>query len=394
MNPFRQHLERALGLLPSMDKHQLSHFIKSISDEYFLLENIFESLPIGLIVLNKNSILQFINKNAERFIPIQIHSVKRKKVWDLIQDVHIANFIRETITNEERVRDREFSIMCSKGRRIISISIMPLVKKGHILGTIIHLEDVTEKREQEARLSRAERLASLTTLTASVAHEIKNPLAAISIHIQLIQKSILKNQCNTQFIEKHLEVINDEVDRLNNTIVDFLFAVRPMNVQLEKRKINNILSDLLELVEPELKEAGIQFQFDREENIPLLLIDEKYIKQAFLNIIKNAMSAMEETKEKRLTIRTHRKDHWVQIDFSDTGIGIPEDEMSKIFEPYYTTKEYGSGLGLTALYKVIHEHRGELQVDSGEGRGSTFTVNLPIEIEDKPLLPWNRKGEV
>lgn len=386
MNRF---IERAVRKANKIEKDQLVSLLKAVSQEYQLMEMVYDSLTDGVIVVDKTNTIELINKSAERFIPVDTKNISQKSVWKVIRDRNIASFVKETIMSEENARDQEFSIKSSNGRSVVALSIMPLVQKGVIRGSIIHIEDVTEKKEQAARLSRAERLASLTTLTASVAHEIKNPLAAISIHIQLIQKSMKKNQCNQDFIAKHLDVINDEVERLNGTIVDFLFAVRPMDMTLHREDINNLLSDLIELVYVELKEAGIELKYTPGKNLSQVLIDEKYLKQTFLNILKNAIAALTDISNPLLTITSRSDAQWIYIDFEDNGCGIPDETMEKIFEPYFTTKDFGSGLGLTVVYKVIQEHKGELVVDSTVGKGSVFTIKLPIDKMKTHLIEWD-----
>ena len=269
---------------------------------------------------------------------------------------------------------------------------MPVVKDGRIQGDFIYFEDVTDKRLEEARLRRAESLASMTTMAASVAHEIKNPLGSISIYLQLMQKSLNsdKETCRND-LEEYLSVISEEVERLNSIVVDYLFAVRPMDTHPIPTDINSIIQELITFVQYELQEACITVEEFPQKGLPLLNLDEKLIKQALLNIIKNALAAMENGGT--LTVSTFSKDNMVYVRIRDTGTGIPSEMISKIFEPYFTTKENGSGLGLTVVYKVIKEHGGELRVFSKEGEGTTFTILLPIPQTDKKLLVWDGEQE-
>jgi len=267
---------------------------------------------------------------------------------------------------------------------------MPLVQQGEIQGTLLHIEDVTDRRSKEARLHRAESLASLTTLAAGVAHEIKNPLGSISIHIQLIQKTMSSpKRLDRKTVRHYLDVVNEEVDRLNRIVVDFLFAVRPMDARLEEADVNKLLEDLLEFVHFELEEAKIELIPRLAEDLPLLEFDEKLLKQALLNIINNAVAAM--PKGGTLTVSTERRGEVVLVHVRDTGSGISDENMAKIFEPYFTTKDFGSGLGLTVVYKIVKEHGGEINVKSREGEGTTFTISLPIPIKELRLLGWKGK---
>jgi signal transduction histidine kinase len=223
-----------------------------------------------------------------------------------------------------------------------------------------------------------------------VAHEIKNPLGAIGIHIQLIKKSLQgKGRVGKRAVMKHLEVVTEEVERLNKIVVDFLFAVRPMDAHLELRDLNGILRDMVKFVEVETAQGDVKLNVELAEGLPKLLLDEKYIKQAVLNLVKNALGAMPEGGV--LTIRTERKGDYVRLQVTDTGIGIPPEYLDKIFEPYFTTKEFGSGLGLTIVYKIVKEHQGEITVDSEPGKGTTFTIKFPVPQPERQLIDYRQE---
>jgi len=328
---------------------------------------------------------------AERFLDFTGSEIYEQLVWDVIEDREIAEFLNRSLRNQEKVVNKEFALGPSgTPSRILSCSIMPLVKGGEIHGSLIFFEDITERKSKEARLRRAESLASLTTLAAGVAHEIKNPLGSISIHIQLIQKAMNnREKIDTEIVRTNLEVINEEVNRLNSIVVDFLFAVRPMDVKLEEKNLNEVVGDVLDFVQFELEEQKIEVKRTLEDEIPDIQLDEKYVKQALLNLIKNAISAMPEGGT--ITVTTRSNGENVFLDISDTGIGISEELMDKIFEPYFTTKDFGSGLGLTVVYKIMKEHMGEIGVKSREGEGTTFTLTFPIPQKEQKLLGW--KGE-
>ncbi|HEQ71417.1 MAG TPA: PAS domain-containing sensor histidine kinase, partial [Spirochaetia bacterium] len=205
------------------------------------------------------------------------------------------------------------------------------------------------------------------------------------IHLQLTQKEMSgKSSIKPEAVSHYLEVINEEVDRLNRIVVDFLFAVRPMNIQLEERDINRIIRDLIDFLKFELEKGKVNVELRLTENLPRIMIDEKYIKQAFLNLIQNSVSAM--TEGGTLIMETFRKGPDVIVNITDTGKGIPEGIMDKIFEPYFTTKEFGSGLGLTLVYKIVKEHMGEVQVHSREGKGTTFSLSFPVPQKEKRML--------
>jgi signal transduction histidine kinase len=171
--------------------------------------------------------------------------------------------------------------------------------------------------------------------------------------------------------------------------VDFLFAVRPMDARLEEADINKLLEDLLEFIHFELEESHVLLISDLADDLPLLEFDEKLLKQALLNIINNAVAAMPNGGS--LTVSTERQGEVVQIHVHDTGGGISDENMAKIFEPYFTTKDFGSGLGLTVVYKIVKEHGAEITVKSKEREGTTFTISLPIPVKELRLLGWKGK---
>jgi two-component system, sporulation sensor kinase E len=369
---------RALDKLDKMDIDSIRNLVHDISVENELLEMVLNSTTDGVVVTDRENNILLVNKAASRLIPFEKGDISDRCLCEVINDKDIASFINETLEAQERVFDREFVLDDGTGR-IISCSIMPLVRNRTIHGNLMHIEDVTEKRAKETRLRRAESLASLTTLTAGVAHEIKNPLASIGIHIQLMQK-LVKNRDTlpSSDIQKYLDIVNEEVDRLNMIVVDFLFAVRPMNLKLIK-------VDIIDFFQYELEEYHIKIQ-QKLEDVPKIPLDQKYIKQALLNLIKNAQEAMPEGGS--LSITTKSTYNNVIIEISDTGTGIPDTIKEKVFEPYFTTKDFSSGLGLTLVFKIVKEHRGEIGMKSKEGSGTTFTISLPIPPDEKRLLDY------
>jgi two-component system, sporulation sensor kinase E len=383
----KKFIERALERLPKLDEEQIRSLINRLGADNDLLGVVLDSMTDGLVVLSGEHDIMLFNKAAERLLPFGPEDIIEKKLWDVVADREIAGFFEDSLRSQDRVYDKQFTLDISGGIRILSCSIMPLVDSGKALGNLVHIEDVTEKRSKEARLRRAESLASLTTLTAGVAHEIKNPLGSIGIHIQLIQKAIeAGKRFDKKSISRYLEIVMEEVERLNGIVVDFLFAVRPMNAELERRSLNVLVHDILEFIQYELKDAGIDVEEQYSDSIPDLDLDEKYVKQALLNILKNAIAAMPNGGNLRVSTEMDSND--VSLRISDTGVGIKEENIEKIFEPYFTTKEFGSGLGLTVVYKIVKEHGGEISLSSGEGEGTTFTFSFPIPESERRLIEW------
>jgi signal transduction histidine kinase len=382
----RKFIERALGKLSKLHVDQIRSLLQDIAAENERLEAVLDSMTDGVMVTDEEHNLVLQNRPATRLLPIAPGENYEHPLWEVIADPEIAEFVHHALINQESVRDREFTLDVGRTPRILNCSVLPLVRGGSIQGNFLRVQDVTEKKGRDARLRRAESLASLTTLAAGVAHEIKNPLGSIGIHMQLIERSLKQGEPEGARLQEYIDVVNEEVERLNKIVVDFLFAVRPMDVELHDGDVNQVVRDLLGFIRYELLESHIEVIEDLDEELPKVEIDEKYLKQALMNIVKNAMSAMPEGGT--LRISTVNRGDEVEIRLSDTGVGMSEDVLEKIFEPYFTTRDFGSGIGLTLVYKVVKEHKGEISVSSQEGQGSTFTITLPVPQREINLLSW------
>jgi len=387
----RKFLQRALEKIEKMDRTQIRQLVSDIAGDNELLEMVMESMSDGVVVTDREDNILMVNKSAERMFPFSTDDLIEKPLDQAIGDKEIREFLKENLHGLDRILDQEFTLGDGYSRTL-SLSIMPLVRQGWITGNVIHIEDVTEKRAKEARLRRAESLAALTTLTAGVAHEIKNPLGSIGIHLELMKKEMSgKKQIETQKVLENLLIIKEEVDRLNRIVMDFLFTVRPMNAELSYDELNRVVRELLDFMKFELSEAGITVDTDLTKTGPQILMDERYMKQAVLNILKNAISAMPDGG--RLRVQTVQKGNELLLKISDTGVGIPDEHMDKIFEPYFTTKDFGSGLGLTLVYKILKEHMGDIEINSKVGEGTSITLSFPVPQKEKRLIGYNEEAQ-
>ena len=394
MRVMRRFYQRAVDRLDKIDSAQLRELLRRLAADNDLLGMVLDSMARGIIVTDTAGRILLVNRAAERLVPFRDSEYAQHCVWEVISDSEIARFLRDTLQRQENARDRDFTTS-SRALRTLSFGVLPLVQEGHVSGNLIYAEDVTEKRTTEARLHRAESLASLATLTAGVAHEIKNPLGAISIHLQLIQRRLGTERAGPgaedwSAVREAVGVIEEEVERLNQIVVDYLFAVRPMNIDLTSEEVNEVLAELLRLLRPELEEAGIELREQLSKSLPRVLLDQRAMREALLNLIKNAIAAMvEDTASGRprvLTVASSTDGESVTVRIGDSGPGIPQEIQGKIFEPYFTTRDFGSGLGLTLVYKIVKEHLGEIELDSKPGSGSTFSISIPIPQTEKRLL--------
>jgi len=385
-------LEKALSRADKLTNEQLRSLFNELVLSNDRLEAALQSMFDGIVVCNLDHEPVLINKSAERILRIQ-GGWGSSPFWMTMADEELKDFFYLALTSEETILGREFALQSSGGTRIIAISLSALLSGDRIAGTIIHIEDITDKRRKETQLRRAESLAALTTLAAGVAHEINNPLGSISIRIQLLEKLIRTEKPDKAAMSKHLEIVKEEMERLKHIVVDFLFAVRPMDIQLLSENPGPIIEQIADFVQPEADRKGIDVKLDIGADLPRVLMDKRHIKQALLNLIQNAMAAMPEGGT--LGILAEVADDELRISVSDTGTGIPEELLTKIFEPYFTTKKNGTGLGLTITFKIIKEHAGEISLESKEGRGSTFTIHLPVPQKEKKSLPkWQDSASI
>ncbi len=235
-------------------------------------------------------------------------------------------------------------------------------------------------KRSKSYIRRADRLASLGTLTAGLAHEIRNPLVAIKTLTQLLPERIDDEEFRTEF----LQIASGEVDRISSLVTELLEFARPSEPKLELEDINAILDGMLLLVSTETKKKQIDVSKDYSSDIPPVQVDREQIKQVFLNILLNGIDATSENG--KITVRTRffmkpGGEPYTQIEFTDTGCGIPEEYIEDIFNPFFTTKSTGSGLGLSISHQIIQDHRGYIDVESRLGKGSSFFINLPVNHE-------------
>ena len=383
----REFIRRALQKTSRMNGEQIQSLLTMITEEYEMLDAVLDSLGTGLLICDAYHVVVQNNKAATRILPMDYHDYQERPVWACIHDPEISAFVEETIEKKETVTAREFPLNDEHTPKILSLSVMPLVKSKQVRGTIIMIDDITDKKKEELKNRRLESLASLTNLAANVAHEIKNPLGSISIHVQLVRKAVERlTGADTCSICKYLDVVDEEMERLNKIVVDFLFAVRPISFEFTALNINELIQDLAQFLSSEFEQAGITIDLDLVKDIPQIQGDERFLRQMLINLLKNAKAAMEGGGIARLATRFD--DETIRITVEDTGTGIPDEVLNKIFEPYFTTKIDGTGLGLTMVYKVVKGHGGDITVQSRPSLGTRFTIQLPIYRRAQKMLEY------
>jgi len=239
------------------------------------------------------------------------------------------------------------------------------------------LRNVTEKRALEKQLKQTDKLASIGTFTAGLAHEIRNPLNSVNLQLLLLERRI---RDGAQFSKSEsidlINIVREEVSRLDNLVTEFLFFAKPLNLDFYPTNIHRILDDVFALFHARIEQNNITLERHYEDNIPLLSLDAEKTKQALINIVQNSIEAM--TGGGILRVSTEGRRKRVGIKIEDTGEGIPQEDLDKVFEVFYTSKEKGTGLGLPISFHIIEMQGGTLEIESMEGEGTTCTISFKI----------------
>jgi two-component system, sporulation sensor kinase E len=247
---------------------------------------------------------------------------------------------------------------------------------GEQVGHAIILRDITESRRTTQQTIESERLNALTLLAAGVAHEIGNPLNSLNIHLQLMERKVRELDGSAQAdLQESIDISRSELNRLDSIVTQFLRAIRPTRPQLHPENINSIVEEAVRFFAPEIKDRDIVVEQELRSDLPMLQLDRDQMKQAFYNVIKNSFEAMK--KRGILRIRTDMDESHVIVSFTDTAGGISAENLSHVFEPYFTTKPSGTGLGLLIVRRIVREHGGELSIESSEGKGLALIIRLP-----------------
>lgn len=380
MNNF---VKKALEKIEQLDTKQIVQVIENQEDFIETLEQALDSLPQGVILLDGKKRVEYINYTAKHLPPIKrIRNYEGFSVFDVIIDTNILDFLRNEFSSKKEEIDNEFNYQWGEEIRTFEVQVSPIMNKYELSdGHLVIFNDVTVSKRNETRLRRSENLASMTTMAAGVAHEIKNPLAAMGIHLQLLTKTFeKKGTLRYEDASRYIDVLSEEINRLNSIVVDFLFAVRPMDTQLKLCSLTKVLEDICNFVEPELNENSVKL-VKKFASVPKVKLDVSLFKQVVLNIVKNALNAIEGSGT--ITMEVKLSGDNVRLSIKDDGLGMDEKTQSKIFEPYFTTKASGTGLGLTVVYKVVKEHKGDISVTSKKGKGTEFIITLPVPNSER-----------
>lgn len=369
-------LDKLVERLGRIDAESLqTHFLR-LAGEKGLFETIFHAIQEGILVLDGRGRIQYTNRAAEELMGVSADELLRKPISRYLQEIDWARILDLDEGEWSKLLSREIEVNYPE-HRFLNFYVVPLpVDDASGRGVLVILRDVTRDRQNEASAIETERFDALRLLAAGVAHEIGNPLNSLNIHLQLLGREIKELPSDDYARLKELtEVAGAEVRRLDTIITQFLQAIRPAKPHLRLTHVEELLDETLSLMRREIEDRGVQLEAERPESLPRVRIDRDQLKQAFFNVVKNAIQAMSEGGVLKIDLSS--SDRYVMISFSDTGDGIGADRIGRIFEPYSTTKSAGSGLGLMIVQRIVRDHGGHIEVHSEPKVGTTFEMYLP-----------------
>jgi PAS domain S-box-containing protein len=399
-------LDKVLGRIGRLDAEGLQTVVQRLARERSFLETLFNTIEDGVLVADEGGRVIYFNQAVTRILGLPPEA-EDKHVSEVLPEVDWQRIASLDRSGGSAVTRHEFEIHYPKSR-FLRLYAAPLDGDAHgSSGVALILHDATEARQKTHEAIESERVQALTLLAASVAHEIGNPLNALHIHLQLMERELKKlsgvpanakpaprtrskpasPETDTREaaakLDQYLQVAKGEIHRLDYIVTQFLGAIRPAPLQLRIASLNEVVEKTLELLRPEIENRGVTVKTKLARDLAPTQIDPTQMQQVLVNLLKNAVQAM--TVGGTLTLQTGETSDSVWVSVNDTGGGIPQEQINRIFEPFYTTKKQGSGLGLMIVQRIIRAHNGRIELESHAGRGTTFRVWLPLH-ERKPRL--------
>jgi two-component system, sporulation sensor kinase E len=412
-------LDKVLGRIGRLDTQGLQTVVQRLARERSFLETLFNTIEDGVLVVDENGQILYLNQAVTELLGVHPEA-ENEPVAKYLPEFDWVSLSKLDQSGGAKVLRQEFEISYPK-ERFLHVYAAPLDgERTGSSGLALILHDATEARQKTYEAIESERLQALTLLAASVAHEIGNPLNALHIHLQLMDREVRKlrhvqrgpginaaktkrgapqqeEACRDEVgeiaakLENYLNVAKGEITRLDYIVTQFLQAIRPTPPRLAQASLNEVVRETLDLMRPELENRGIDIVEELGRGLPTARLDPAQIKQALVNIVKNAMQSMNRGGELRVQTGATPEQVWVSV--KDSGCGIPQEQLSRIFAPFFTTKKKGSGLGLMIVQRIIREHGGRIDLESSEGQGTTFRVWLPVRERAVRLLPSGGEGK-
>lgn len=374
-------LDRILDRIGDMDEANLSILVQRLARERRLLETILDTIREGVLIIDGEGIIEHGNEAASRMIGFDRKDQGRNPLWKLIPE--LARTLELSIDGEYSeisVVSREVQLTYPEDR-YLRVYLIPFsdedvdMHEGKRYAVV--LSDITEEKITVREMIEDEKTSSIFMLAAGVAHELGNPLNSLTIHLQLIKRQLEKKGTDVDLktADSSLSVCTREVGRLDGIIRNFLGAVRPSQPNFQDVDLISVMGDVLETIGQELKDQGVSVDIDIDLKPPLVEADPNQIEQVYFNLLRNASEAMEGGGTIR--VRSRSDDEFVYLQIGDSGSGIEGQNLSKVFEPYYTTKKGGHGLGMMIVHRIMSEHGGLVGIDSRIGTGTVVTLQLP-----------------
>ena len=352
--------------------------------DYF--ETVIDSVGDGVIVVGTDGTITLYNPAAEEitgFSRRQALGNSFEKLFSL--ETTLLEMVTKTIRTGITISDHENVVVRSTGKITpVAVTCYPLMlSTGENIGAILTLKDITYIRELEAAVRQADRLSTLGTLAAGLAHEVKNPLGGIKGAAQLLERELTVDSD----LRGYTRVMIRETERIDRIIRELLDLASPRGLKLRPVNLHKVLGDILLLQKQAVGNRDISFIKQFDPSIPDIMADEEMVTRLLLNLIRNAIDAMGEsgclTVVSRVLSDYHmsqneRRSRMVVIEVCDDGPGIPPEDLENIWTPFFSNKSGGTGLGLTICHKIVAEHRGMIKVESDQGHGTKFTVLLPL----------------
>ena len=342
-------------------------------------QSILRSITSGVLTVGPDGSVTTANPAAERMLGMSEFEMVPRQISLLFQaDGGISGDVEKVLAGRLPLALREATLTTATGREVhvqSSTSRMRAVG-GTVLGAVVTLEDVSDIKALTDQLIRADRLAAMGELTAGVAHEVRNPLGVIRASVQLLEDA----QCDASRIHEAAEVIKQEIDRLDKVIKALLDFGRPSKPTLVRADLNELLQDVVLFTTRFARQSDVHIEQNLAEDLPLVHGDPDQLKQVFLNLVTNAVQAME-AKGGTITLTTRASGEYVQVSVADTGPGISPVDAPKVFDPFFTKRAEGTGLGLTIVHRIIDEHEGRIELESSPD-GTVFNVTLPAALDE------------
>jgi len=346
--------------------------------------DILDSIDRGIVTVDLQGTITSCNRALEEILEVEAKTIVHHSLEEVFtREDPLYKLLKESIRDEACSLDRDLAYTSTKGdTKPLRVTTFPLKKKtGERAGGILLVKDMTEIRKLEDRVQRASRLAALGQLTQRLVHEIRNPLSAMDINLQLLQERL--GSCSEDLeVGRYLEIISTETRRLNEVLRNAQVFSKPESPDLETVDLHQIISQVLFLVKEEASRKKIVISKSLQAQHSMVRADSDQIKQVFLNLFKNSIEAMSEGGKFEVLSRNDGQGKIIGVELVDTGSGIPMANLQHVFDPYFTTKKKGTGLGLSIVHNIITQHGGSIDVTSWLGEGTIFSIVLPLASDE------------